>query len=63
MNTLLATASYVGKKFTDNGLRFMQINLPKLGNSGSSTPVFVVPNKAAGETFDMFQPGANLLIG
>jgi single-stranded DNA-binding protein len=62
MNTLLATASYVGEKFMDNGLRFMQMNLPKVGNSGAITPVFVVPNKAAGETFDVFQPGVNLLI-
>lgn len=62
MNTLLATASYVGEKFMDNGLRFMQINVPKVGNSGAAAPVFVVPNKAAGETFDVFQPGANLLI-
>jgi len=62
MNTLLATASYVGEKFTDNGLRFMQMNLPKVGNSGAPAPIFVVPNKAAGETFDIFQPGANLLI-
>jgi single-stranded DNA-binding protein len=40
----------------------MQMNLPKVGNSGAITPVFVVPNKAAGETFDVFQPGVNLLI-
>jgi len=63
MNTLLATASYVGEKFMDNGLRFMQMNLPKVGNSGAPAPIFVVPNKAAGETFDVFQPGANLLVG
>jgi len=63
MNTLLATGSYVGEKYFDNGLRFIQINLPKVGNAGSPVPLFVVPNKAAGETFDAFQPGANLLIG
>ena len=63
MNTLLATGTYAGEKFMDNGLRFVQINLSKVGNSGSQVPLLVVPNKAAGETFDVFQPGANLLVG
>ena len=63
MNTLLATGTYVGEKFLDNGLRFLQINLPKVGNSGSEVPLLVVPNKAAGETFDVFQPGVRLLVG
>lgn len=63
MNTLLATGTYVGEKFLDNGLRFLQINLPKVGNSGAPAPLLVMPNKAAGETFDIFQPGATLLLG
>jgi len=54
MNTLLATGIYAGEKFMDNGLRFVQINLPKVGNSGAQIPLLVVPNKAAGETFDVF---------
>lgn len=62
MNTLLATGIYAGEKFMDNGLRFVQINLPKVGNAGAQVPLLVVPNKAAGETFDVFQPGATLLI-
>lgn len=63
MNSLLATATYVGDKFLDSGLRFMQMNLPKVGNSGADVPLLVVPNRAAGETFDAFQPGMRLLLG
>lgn len=62
MNTLLATGIYAGEKYMDNGLRFVQVNLPKVGNSGAQVPLLVVPNKAAGETFDVFQPGATLLV-
>jgi len=63
MNTLLATGTYTGEKFLDNGLRFIQVNLPKIGNAGAQVPLLVVPNKAAGETFDVFQPGAQVLVG
>lgn len=63
MNSFIATGVYAGEKFTDSGLRFMHVNLPKIGKSGHDVPLLVIPNKAAGETFDMFQPGAKLLIG
>jgi single-stranded DNA-binding protein len=63
MNLFLATGIYEGDKFTDNGLRFMQVSLPATNTKGQNVPVFVVPNKAAGETFDEFQPGVNVLIG
>jgi len=52
MNLFLATGIYEGDKFTDNGLRFMQVSLPATNTKGQNVPVFVVPNKAAGETFD-----------
>ena len=62
MNTFLGIATYAGEKFTDAGLRFMEMSLPKVGNSGADVPIFVVPNKAAGESFDVYQVGARILI-
>lgn len=62
MNTFSGVATYIGEVFTDNGLRFMQLNLPKVGNSGSDVPLYMIPNRAAGETFDAFAPGVKLFI-
>ena len=62
MNTFTGIGSYKGEVFTDSGLRFMQVDLPRVGNKGNDVPIFVVPNKAAGETFDAFAPGARLLL-
>jgi len=62
MNQLLATGTYIGEHFLDNGLRFMQVNIPNTGKSGSDVPLYIVPNKAAGETFDAFAPGVRLLV-
>ena len=31
MNSFIATGVYAGEKFTDSGLRFMHLNLPKIG--------------------------------
>ena len=63
MNLFLATGTYTGDKFTDNGLRFMQVSVPSTNNNGLAAPVFVVPNKAAGDTFDTFKENTNVLIG
>ena len=63
MNTFTGIATYTGEKFTDNGLRFMEMVLPRVGNSGADVPLLVVPNRAAGETFDAYQPGAKILLG
>lgn len=63
MNLFLATGTYKGDKFTDNGLRFMEVHLPASNANGVPAPVFVVPNKAAGDTFDAFEPGVNVLVG
>lgn len=63
MNTLLATVVYTGDKFFENGLRFMEMSVPKQGEKGGAdVPLMVFPNKAAGETFDVYKPGARLLI-
>jgi len=62
MNTFSAVGTYVSDIFTDNGLRFMQINVPKVGSSGADIPIYMVPNRAAGETFDAFVPGIKLFV-
>ena len=62
MNSFIATGTYAGERFTDSGLRFMHMNLPKIGKKGEEVPILIVPNRAAGETFDVFQPGAKILV-
>ena len=52
MNTFLGIGTYTGERFTDNGLRFMEMQLPKVGNSGGDVPIMVVPNRAAGVGFE-----------
>jgi len=61
MNLIIASATYGGEIFTENGLRFMQLNIPSSGKN-AAVPLLIVPNKAAGETFDAFAPGCNLLV-
>lgn len=41
----------------------MHLNLPKIGKKGDEVPLLIVPNRAAGETFDVFQPGCKILVG
>ena len=62
MNTFTGIGSYKGDVFTDSGLHFIQIDLPRVGNKGNDVPIFVVPNKVIGDTFDAFSPGARLLL-
>lgn len=61
MNLIIASASYVGEVFTENGLRFMQMSIPASGKN-IAVPLSVIPNKAAGESFDAFAPGCQLLV-
>ena len=62
MNLIICTATYASEIFTDSGLRFLKATIPSTGKSGSPVPLYIVPNKAAGESFDMFASGCNLLI-
>jgi len=62
MNLLIASATYVGETYTDSGLRFMNLVIPVSGNN-PPIPLSVVPNKAAGDFFDIFTPGCQLLVG
>lgn len=40
----------------------MQLNLAGTGKNASVVPLFLVPNKAVGDTFDAFAPGCQLLL-
>ena len=62
MNTIICTATYVSETCTDAGLRFMKLEIPGSGKN-PAVPFNLVPNKAAGETFDVFSPGCRLLVG
>jgi hypothetical protein len=62
MNTILCTAHYVGEVFTETGLRFIQVNIPGSGKTNVPAPLFLIPNKAAGDTFDAFSEGCNLIV-
>lgn len=62
MNLISASASYVGETFTDSGLRFMQLTIPASGKNNAPVPLYLVPNKAAGDSFDAFTPGCQLLV-
>jgi single-stranded DNA-binding protein len=61
MNLIIASATYVGETCTDSGLRFLNLSIPAKGNN-PAIPLSVVPNKAAGDSFDVFTPGCHLLV-
>jgi single-stranded DNA-binding protein len=63
MNTFLGTVVYKSERVMDNGLRFMEMVVPNTSSSGSDVPLLVVPNRAAGENLEVFQPGARILLG
>jgi len=62
MNLIIASASYTGEVFTDSGLRFIQLTIPASGKNNAPVPLLVIPNKAGGETFDVFTQGCQILI-
>ncbi len=61
MNLIIASATYNGEVFTENGLRFMQLSIPASGKN-AAVPLSVIPNKAAGDSFDAFAPGCQMLV-
>ena len=62
MNSLVIVGTYTGDQTLDTGLRFMQVVVPRTGQSGLDVPLYVARNRAAGENLDMLQPGVRLLI-
>jgi len=62
MNSLKASAKYVGEGTTDHGIRYIEVAVPAIGK-GEDIKVRIIPNKAAGDVLGSCSKGANLLIG
>ena len=62
MNSLKASAKYVGEGTTDNGIRYIEVAVPAIGK-GEDIKVRIIPNRAAGDVLGSCTKGANLLIG
>ena len=62
MNSLKASAKYVGEGTTDHGIRYIEVDVPARGK-GDDIKVRIVSNKAAGDVLKSCSKGANLLIG
>ena len=62
MNSLKASAKYVGEGTTDHGIRYIEVAVPPIGK-GEDIKVRIIPNRAAGDVLGSCNKGANLLIG
>ena len=62
MNTLKASATYVGEGTTEHGIRYVEVAVPAVGK-GEDVMVRIIPTKAAGDVLNSCTKGANLLIG
>ena len=62
MNTLKASATYVGEGTTEHGIRYVEVAVPAVGK-GEDVKVRIIPTKAAGDVLNSCTKGANLLIG
>ena len=62
MNSLKASAKYVGEGTTDHGIRYIEVAVPAIGK-GEDIKVRIIPNRAAGDVLGSCTKGANLLIG
>ena len=62
MNSLKASAKYLGEGTTDHGIRYIEVAVPPIGK-GEDIKVRIIPNRAAGDVLGSCSKGANLLIG
>ena len=62
MNSLKASAKYLGEGTTDHGIRYIEVAVPPIGKS-EDIKVRIIPNRAAGDVLGSCTKGANLLIG
>ena len=62
MNSLKASAKYLGEGTTDHGIRYIEVAVPAVGK-GEDIKVRIIPNRAAGDVLGSCTKGANLLIG
>lgn len=64
MNLLSATGKYIGPAQTESGVRCMHVEIQTMGAKTLPVPVFLIPTRAAGDTFvlDAYEPGATLIF-
>ena len=62
MNSLKASAKYVGEGTTEHGIRYIEVAIPPIGK-GEDIKVRIIPNRSAGDVLGSCSVGANLLIG
>ena len=62
MNSLKASAKYLGEGTTDHGIRYIEVAVPAIGK-GEDIKVRIISNRAAGDVLGSCSKGANLLIG
>ena len=62
MNSLKASAKYLGEGTTDHGIRYIEVAVPPIGK-GEDIKVRIISNRAAGDVLGSCTKGANLLIG
>ena len=62
MNSLKASAKYLGEGKTDHGIRYIEVAVPPIGK-GEDIKVRIIHNRAAGDVLGSCTKGANLLIG
>ena len=64
MNLLLASAKFIGSAQTESGVRCMHVEIQNQGSKALPVPVYLIPTRAAGDTFviDAYEPGTHLLF-
>jgi len=64
MNLLSATAKFIGPSSTESGVRCMHVEIQTMGAKANPDPVFLIPTRAAGDSFviDAYEPGTNLIF-
>ena len=64
MNLISATAKFIGPSSTESGVRCMHVEIQTMGAKANPVPVFLIPTRAAGDSFviDAYEPGTNLIF-
>ena len=64
MNLLLASAKFIGSAQTESGVRCMHVEIQNQGAKALPVPVYLIPTRAAGESFvpEALDPGDNLIF-
>jgi hypothetical protein len=64
MNLITATATFIGPAQTESGVRCMHLEIQNQGTKALPVPVYLIPTRAAGDTFviDAYEHGTTLLF-